>query len=108
MTLLDPRLYHLLDIPRILLSDWVSLWAFFNRPWFRPAWVVQEMGLAKNAVMSVGFKAFLFDLPYIALMLLQNSRLIHRMWIVGEAAVLPFDEKTRTPLETRWLAFLSS
>lgn len=93
MTLSDPRLYQLLNIPRILLNDWVSLWAFFNRSWFRRAWVVQEMGLARKAVMSVGFKLFLFDLPYVAHMMLKNSRLIHKIRNLGEAAVLPFDEE---------------
>ncbi|KAK3685188.1 heterokaryon incompatibility protein-domain-containing protein [Podospora appendiculata] len=35
-------------------SSWLALIAFINRPWFRRAWVVQELTLARTATLVCG------------------------------------------------------
>ena len=42
--------------PDITLHMWLGLIAFLNRPWFKRAWIVQEVGLAKHAVIVCGRK----------------------------------------------------
>ncbi|KAJ4983509.1 heterokaryon incompatibility protein [Stagonosporopsis vannaccii] len=39
-------------------SDWTSLDFLLNRPWFQRVWVVQELGLARNAVFHCGERYF--------------------------------------------------
>ncbi|CAH0044919.1 unnamed protein product [Clonostachys solani] len=40
--------------PNILDHDWAPLVALLRRPWFRRKWVVQEVALAKEALLYVG------------------------------------------------------
>ncbi|GAW22121.1 hypothetical protein ANO14919_116560 [Xylariales sp. No.14919] len=40
--------------PNLLDHDWTLLAALLGRPWFRRKWVVQEVALAKQAVLYVG------------------------------------------------------
>src|SRR5690242_3272894 len=39
-------------------SDWSSLDRLFDRPWFQRVWVVQELGLARDAVYHCGEHSF--------------------------------------------------
>ncbi|KAI0515179.1 heterokaryon incompatibility protein-domain-containing protein [Xylaria bambusicola] len=40
--------------PSLLDHDWVPLVALLERPWFRRKWVVQEVALAKEAMLYIG------------------------------------------------------
>ncbi|KAK0629549.1 heterokaryon incompatibility protein-domain-containing protein [Bombardia bombarda] len=38
-------------------AKWLALIAFLNRPWFRRAWVVQELALARSALLVCGYQS---------------------------------------------------
>ncbi|CAG9982023.1 unnamed protein product [Clonostachys byssicola] len=61
--LLDPfivevDMYKKLGIPAISADDWVGIYKFYNRTWFSRAWIVQEVGLAKQTVGICGLYMF--------------------------------------------------
>ncbi|KAF8856022.1 HET-domain-containing protein [Acephala macrosclerotiorum] len=54
MELDDPRFYKTLGMEwHISPREWSHIFAFLNRSWFRRAWVIQELGLAKRQLWYV-------------------------------------------------------
>uniref|UniRef100_A0A8H7NC92 Heterokaryon incompatibility domain-containing protein n=1 Tax=Bionectria ochroleuca TaxID=29856 RepID=A0A8H7NC92_BIOOC len=56
--ILDVDMYKELGIPPISVDDWVEIYKFCNRAWFSRAWIVQEVGLAKQTVVICGLYLF--------------------------------------------------
>lgn len=50
--------YRTLGVPSISARQWIALYAFLQRAWFRRAWVVQEVGLATLPIVMCGSIAF--------------------------------------------------
>jgi hypothetical protein len=48
------RDYKLLGLRRIEDIEWISVYAFLNRNWFRRAWVLQELALARRICILSG------------------------------------------------------
>ncbi|KAF2114104.1 heterokaryon incompatibility protein-domain-containing protein [Lophiotrema nucula] len=55
----DPRFYEELGLENHMSArQWAGIFAFLNRAWFRRAWVVQELVLAKRAGFLCGMNYF--------------------------------------------------
>jgi hypothetical protein len=50
----DPRWHEKVGIPTVTYTNWLGFVALLDRPWFRRAWVVQELALAKSATLVCG------------------------------------------------------
>ncbi|EXJ66508.1 uncharacterized protein A1O5_10177 [Cladophialophora psammophila CBS 110553] len=50
----DGACYHDLGIEPLSYQNWLGLIAFMNRPWFSRCWVVQELALARKAIVICG------------------------------------------------------
>jgi hypothetical protein len=87
LSLNDNRLYDILDIPPIDFRQWGNLYSFLNRSWFKRAWVVQEMGLAKNGLLLIGLKMCSIDLPLMMLEILRQTRWIDQLHRLGERSI---------------------
>lgn len=46
--------FERLNIVPLQLRSWLSLIAFFNRPWFSGIWAVQEVAMGNNVILSCG------------------------------------------------------
>ncbi|KAF7956400.1 hypothetical protein EAE96_003741 [Botrytis aclada] len=46
--------FQRLDIVPLQLRSWLSLIAFFNRPWFSGVWAVQEVTIGNNVIVACG------------------------------------------------------
>jgi hypothetical protein len=56
---LESSQYEALGMEPITPSNWYSLYALFERHWFRRAWIIQEVALAKAAVVFAAVCGFL-------------------------------------------------
>ncbi|KAH8894210.1 hypothetical protein GQ53DRAFT_90789 [Thozetella sp. PMI_491] len=50
----DKAVYEKMGIPQISFDDWVEIYKFWNRSWFKRAWVAQEVALANQLVFLCG------------------------------------------------------
>ncbi|KAF7854534.1 uncharacterized protein EAF02_011709 [Botrytis sinoallii] len=46
--------FHRLNIVPLQLRSWLSLIAFFNRPWFSGIWAVQEVTIGNDVIVACG------------------------------------------------------
>lgn len=53
--------YQRIGASHISLKQWLGLYSFLDRSWFRRSWVVQEMALAKEALLFCGLFMTTFD-----------------------------------------------
>ncbi|KAH0556093.1 hypothetical protein GP486_005969 [Trichoglossum hirsutum] len=57
-TFLNVKFYDCLDIPIIHARQWQSVFAFLERSWFVRGWVIQEISLARRAMVLCGTRCF--------------------------------------------------
>jgi hypothetical protein len=50
--------YSRFGIPLFSRDDWLSVYVFFSRSWFRRAWIVQEAALARQTIVVCGSAIF--------------------------------------------------
>jgi hypothetical protein len=50
----DHECYKKLGIPNLTYFNWLGFIAFINRPYFQRTWIIQELALAKSAVIVCG------------------------------------------------------
>ena len=50
----DLKWHGKVGIPTVTYENWLGFIALIDRPWFRRAWVVQELALAKSATLVCG------------------------------------------------------
>ncbi|KAK0720156.1 heterokaryon incompatibility protein-domain-containing protein [Lasiosphaeris hirsuta] len=48
------RWHEAVDIERVTYANWLGFLALIRRPWFRRAWVVQELALARSVTLVCG------------------------------------------------------
>ncbi|KAF2493959.1 hypothetical protein BU16DRAFT_562915 [Lophium mytilinum] len=68
-----------LGISHLSIFNWIGFIAFINRPWFKRAWVVQEIALARSAVLVCGQNTFLWDKLSKTLAFIKKSRWYHHL-----------------------------
>ena len=52
--LVDPDFYEHNCVKPLTVDDWEVIQSFFSRPWFRRLWTVQELVVAKTAILLCG------------------------------------------------------
>jgi hypothetical protein len=77
--------YQGLPIRAPTMLNWLSLYCFFNRSWFKRAWVVQELGLSRNAIFAVGGRFFQLELPFFMLKFLRDTGLHGQLDVFGRS-----------------------
>ncbi|KAK3328228.1 heterokaryon incompatibility protein-domain-containing protein [Cercophora scortea] len=60
-------------------ASWLALIAFINRPWFRRAWVVQELTLARTAALVCGAHRVAWDKLDRTLSFVRSRRWYHHL-----------------------------
>ncbi|CZR57862.1 uncharacterized protein PAC_07751 [Phialocephala subalpina] len=50
----DPRPYKEISMPYTAVDDWLKLYAFINRSWFKRTWIVQEAYLSQRIFVLCG------------------------------------------------------
>ncbi|KAF2033216.1 hypothetical protein EK21DRAFT_109349 [Setomelanomma holmii] len=65
--------------PDLSFHNWLGFMAFINRPWFKRAWVVQEIALAKSAVVVCGKHVFPWDMLAKTLSFVRATKWYHHL-----------------------------
>ncbi|CAK7211580.1 hypothetical protein SCUCBS95973_001163 [Sporothrix curviconia] len=79
--------------PNFLDHDWVSLLRLLERPWFRRKWVIQEVCLAKDAIVYCGNITFPWStLAYVAYNTMASGVLLMIVGNTSLVAGMPFME----------------
>lgn len=71
--------YKKLQVRHLSYFNWLGFIAFVNRPWFKRAWVVQEIALAKSALLVCGHKVFPWDQLSKTLAFIKSTRWYHHL-----------------------------
>ena len=66
MTFVNRKFYDHLGIPIIHARQWQSVYAFLERSWFVRGWIIQEICLARRAMILCGTRCFSFRVLLIA------------------------------------------
>lgn len=72
------------SVPGITVVHWFALFAFFQRLWFRRAWVAQEAVFAKNIVMVCGPTLYSMDFVLAVVAFLKDTGLDHELCQLGQ------------------------
>ncbi|RYP40754.1 hypothetical protein DL767_001472 [Monosporascus sp. MG133] len=96
MSITDENTYKILGLPRFTIRQWIRLYAFLNRAWFKRAWVIQEIAWAKNTTLFCGLKMFGADLPILTVIALYRSQWTSQLEFWAANAVLNLSEKPAT------------
>ncbi|KAI9641308.1 hypothetical protein NHQ30_010110 [Ciborinia camelliae] len=56
------RYFERLNLVPLELRSWLSLIAFFNRPWFSGIWAVQEITMGNNVILACGKNAIPWEM----------------------------------------------
>ncbi|KAH7086339.1 heterokaryon incompatibility protein-domain-containing protein [Paraphoma chrysanthemicola] len=65
--------------PNLSYHNWLGFMVLINRPWFKRAWVVQEIALAKNAVVVCGKQVFPWDILSKTLSFIKATKWYHHL-----------------------------
>ncbi|KAF2730727.1 hypothetical protein EJ04DRAFT_567496 [Polyplosphaeria fusca] len=65
--------------PNISYHNWLGLIALLERPWFKRAWVVQEIALAKNAIVYCGRYNFSWEILSKSLSFIKATKFYHHL-----------------------------
>ena len=88
MELNDPRFYEILGMERhISPGEWSHIFAFLNRSWFRRAWVIQELGLAKKATVVCGLHVFNAAALHKWILFLEKMHILPKIKALGPSIV---------------------
>jgi hypothetical protein len=75
--------YEAIGLPYIAPWQWLCLFAFFDRHWFRRAWIIQEVALSKLGVVMCGESMFAWAALFKAANWMRESRCYPMIWRAG-------------------------
>ncbi|PSN66868.1 hypothetical protein BS50DRAFT_600482 [Corynespora cassiicola Philippines] len=75
----DPSIAKQCHFPRLTFHNWLGFIALINRPWFKRAWVVQEIALAKSARVFCGTKSFDWEMLSKTLWFIKRTKWYHHL-----------------------------
>jgi hypothetical protein len=75
----DKDCYESLGISPLTYHNWLGFLAFINRPWFERAWVVQELALARSAILVCGSHVLPWEQLSKTLTFLKKSKWYHHL-----------------------------
>jgi hypothetical protein len=70
---------HHAQRPNLSYHNWLGFMVLINRPWFKRAWVVQEIALAKKAVIVCGKQVFPWDILSKTLSFIKATKWYHHL-----------------------------
>ncbi|OCK85851.1 hypothetical protein K432DRAFT_216315 [Lepidopterella palustris CBS 459.81] len=75
----DDECYKKLQIQHLSSFNWLGFIALLNRSWFKRAWVVQEIALARSAVLVCGSRVFPWDKLSKTLAFIKSTKWYHHL-----------------------------
>lgn len=96
--------YEKLKIRKLNYSSWIGMYLFVNRAWFKRAWIVQEITLARDPWFVCGKQICNLEAILTALEVLQQSRWYNQMRNLAEPLIQnhlnEYDYRSRLTLAT--------
>lgn len=83
----DCETYQKLGIPKLGYTSWIGIYLFLNRAWFKRAWIVQEVALARKPWFMCGMKLGNVEVILKALEVLHESRWYDQMRNLAEPLI---------------------
>lgn len=80
----DPRPYKTVGMPYTAVDDWLKLYAFINRSWFKRTWIVQEAYLSQRIFVLCGLCNVSFDAVFNAINFVSRSSWLIRLRLLAE------------------------
>jgi len=65
--------------PNLSLYNWLGFMVLINRPWFKRVWVVQEIALAKSAIVVCGKQVFPWEILSKTLSFVKMTKWYHHL-----------------------------
>lgn len=76
--ILSTKTFESIGMEPIGPREWIALYAFFSRSWFRRSWVVQEAALAQKLTFCCGLLVFTLDpIGHVMEMLMESDWIVH-------------------------------
>ncbi|CAI9630293.1 unnamed protein product [Alternaria burnsii] len=75
----NPEESPLVFATRLTFYNWLGFIVLINRPWFKRAWVIQEIALGKTALVVCGSKVFPWELLSKTLSFVKITRWYHHL-----------------------------
>ncbi|RYN74344.1 hypothetical protein AA0120_g12431 [Alternaria tenuissima] len=75
----NPEESPLVFATRLTFYNWLGFIVLINRPWFKRAWVIQEIALGKTALVVCGSKVFPWELLAKTLSFVKITRWYHHL-----------------------------
>ncbi|CAA9967087.1 HET domain containing protein [Pyrenophora teres f. maculata] len=75
----NPKESHLIRSTNLTYYHWLGFIVLINRPWFKRAWVVQEIALGKSAMVVCGSLVFPWDMLSKTLSFVKATRWYHHL-----------------------------
>ncbi|KAH7394517.1 heterokaryon incompatibility protein-domain-containing protein [Pyrenochaeta sp. MPI-SDFR-AT-0127] len=75
----DPEESQLGYSSHLTFHNWLGFMVLINRPWFKRAWVVQEIALGKSALVVCGSKVFSWDMLSKTLSFVKTTKWYHHL-----------------------------
>jgi hypothetical protein len=97
----EEETYKKAGIQPISADTWVRIYAFMNRSWFKRAWIIQEVALAKKVVLTVGLKVHDFQCISDSFAFLNGTRWFDQIRQLAEPLIVGARNKGyfKTPVE---------
>ena len=79
--------YQRLGIPKLNYTSWIGVYLFLNRAWFKRAWIVQEIALARDPWFMCGRQLGSVEVVLQSLEILQQSRWFDQLRHLAEPLI---------------------
>lgn len=86
--------YQKLGISKLDYTSWIGVFLFLNRAWFKRAWIVQEIALAREPWFMCGRQLGSVEVILGSFEILQQSRWLHQLRKMAEPLIQNFRTET--------------
>jgi hypothetical protein len=87
LDIMSDETYRKLGIPKLDYTSWIGIYLFLNRAWFKRAWIVQEVALAKEPWFLCGRQSCNLNAIIRSLRILQQSRWFSQLVYLAEPLI---------------------
>jgi hypothetical protein len=93
LDIMSDETYRKLGIPKLDYTSWIGIYLFLNRAWFKRAWIVQEVALAKEPWFLSGRQSCNLNAIIVSLGILQQSRWFSQLRHLAEPLIQTYRTK---------------
>jgi hypothetical protein len=97
LDIMSDETYRQLGIPKLDYTSWIGIYLFLNRAWFKRAWIVQEVALAKEPWFLSGRQSCNLNAIIGSLGILQQSRWLDQLRHLAEPLIQTYRTKRDYP-----------